>query len=379
LQKNAGLADGVPTTRTSTQTTMATARITQAVPANVDPIKATLAFGDRAIPRLERELQSTDLLTVQRALMALCDMIRNPQHIRTSLNQGITPCLLKLFSHADGVVRQKSSEAVLHFAGHAIGRDAIVKQQLMKSLASLFKDSVAVVRLNVQNIMQLTSTQQAGAYQLVEFNLVSTLLECLQSETEPAIQNTILMTLYNTMKVNTDVLLNGGAMKVFVQFLDSSTDVSIRKNVARNIMALSIPLDGKVQACENDAIPPLVFLLRNTRPPTALGNDEDWYGVASAAAGALMSITVTTRGKKMAIAAGALDELGALLEVDDERVVLNGIKLITTLAEHPMGRSQLQALVPKLTALKDYPGGRLDHMAVPRNAQTAIDTIVWKP
>merc|ERR1712166_1055788 len=76
---------------------------------------------------------------------------------------------------------------------------------------------------------------------------------------------------------------------------------------------------------------------------------------------------------------GALDELGALLEVDDERVVLNGIKLITTLAEHPMGRSQLQALVPKLTALKDYPGGRLDHMAVPRNAQTAIDTIVWKP
>merc|ERR1712166_601838 len=260
----------------------ATARITQAVPANVDPIKATLAFGDRAIPRLERELQSTDLLTVQRALMALCDMIRNPQHIRTSLNQGITPCLLKLFSHADGVVRQKSSEAVLHFAGHAIGRDAIVKQQLMKSLASLFKDSVAVVRLNVQNIMQLTSTQQAGAYQL---------LECLQSETEPAIQNTILMTLYNTMKVNTDVLLNGGAMKVFVQFLDSSTDVSIRKNVARNIMALSIPLDGKVQACENDAIPPLVFLLRNTR------------------------------GKKMAIAAGALDELGALLEVDAERVV----------------------------------------------------------
>ena len=33
---------------------MATARITQAVPANVDPIKATLAFGDRAIPRLVR-------------------------------------------------------------------------------------------------------------------------------------------------------------------------------------------------------------------------------------------------------------------------------------------------------------------------------------
>lgn len=124
--------------------------------------------------------------------------------------------------------------------------------------------------------MQLTSTQQAGATQLVEFNLVSTLLECLQSEPEVAIQNTILMTLYNTMKVNTDVLLNGGAMKVFVQFLDASTDVAIRKNVARNIMALSIPLDGKVQACENDAIPPLVFLLRNTRPPTALGNDDDW-------------------------------------------------------------------------------------------------------
>ena len=43
------------------------------------------------------------------------------------------------------------------------------------------------------------------------------------------------------------------------------------------------------------------------------------------------------------------------------------------------GRSQLLPLVPRLTELKDYNGVRLDHMAVSRNAQTAIDTIVWRP
>ena len=73
----------------------------------------------------------------------------------------------------------------------------------------------------------------------------------------------------------------------------------------------------------------------------------------SAAAGALMSITVTTQGKKLAIAAKALDTLPALLDAEDERVMLNGIKLITTLAEHPAGRTQLLPLVPRVRSLQN--------------------------
>jgi len=358
---------------------MATARISQAAPPNVDPTKATIAFGDRAVPRLERELQSTDLVTVQKALFALCDMIRNPNHIQASLQNGIVQCLLDLLVHKDDVVRQKTTEALLHFAGHAIGRDAIVSQGLIKALSGLFSDPSAVVRLNVHKTIERTSTAQNAAMQLVRLNLITTLLDALKAERESEIQTFILKTLYNTMKVDTDCLLGNKAMDTFVDLIQSSGDLDIRQSTAHNIMALSFPLEGKKQACACGAIPPIVYLLEGSaRPPTAT-DAAKWFGVVSAAAGALMSITVTTEGKKLAIKAKALDTLPPLLECDDERVMLNGIKLITTLAEDPAGRSQLLPLVPRLTELKDYNGVQLDHMAVSRNAQTAIDTIVWRP
>ena len=84
-----------------------------------------------------------------------------------------------------------------------------------------------------------------------------------------------------------------------------SGDLDIRQSTAQNIMALSFPLEGKKQACACGAIPPIVYLLEGSaRPPTAT-DAAKWFGVVSAAAGALMSITVTTEGKKLAIKAKA--------------------------------------------------------------------------
>lgn len=357
---------------------MATARISQAPPPNVDPVKATLAHGNRMLPRLERELKDTDLITVQRALMALCDVLRNPAQIKQALEEGIAKNLVGLLGHDDDTVRTKATEAMLHFSGHAIGRTLIIRQDLVTPLSSMFTDNNDAVRFNVQRGLERVSSSIDGSELLVSLGLVPKLLEALTREREVDIQSTILMTLASTMRVNTESLLEIGAMSVFVSLLNSAS-IGIRRNAAQNIMALSFPLEGKKQACSVGAIEPLVTMLQQ-RPPTAPHSDgEEWQSAVAAAAGALMSITVTTQGKKQAISNGVIRALPALLEGADERVVLNGIKLITTMAEDPAGRSQLLALVPKLTALKEYQGNRLDHMAVPRNAQTAIDTIVWKP
>jgi hypothetical protein len=53
---------------------------------------------------------------------------------------GITGCLLGLLGHGDPVVRQKTTEALLRYAGHSVGRTAIIKQKLAKPLSNLFND-----------------------------------------------------------------------------------------------------------------------------------------------------------------------------------------------------------------------------------------------
>uniref|UniRef100_A0A7N4UZC3 Uncharacterized protein n=1 Tax=Sarcophilus harrisii TaxID=9305 RepID=A0A7N4UZC3_SARHA len=55
---------------------MATPRVSQYLPPDIDPTKIPIAYGSRALPKLNEELQAVELLTRKKALMALCDRCR---------------------------------------------------------------------------------------------------------------------------------------------------------------------------------------------------------------------------------------------------------------------------------------------------------------
>lgn len=67
---------------------MAQPRISAYLPPDIDPTKAALAFGRRALPKLNEELQSPELLTQQRALMALCDLVHDPEKVYQAVALG---------------------------------------------------------------------------------------------------------------------------------------------------------------------------------------------------------------------------------------------------------------------------------------------------
>ncbi|MGH0162715.1 UNVERIFIED_CONTAM: hypothetical protein FKN15_064230 [Acipenser sinensis] len=58
---------------------MTTIRISGNLPPNIDCTKAPIAFGRRAVPKLNEELQNPELITRQRALMSLCDLVHDPE------------------------------------------------------------------------------------------------------------------------------------------------------------------------------------------------------------------------------------------------------------------------------------------------------------
>uniref|UniRef100_G1N7P2 Radial spoke head 14 homolog n=2 Tax=Meleagris gallopavo TaxID=9103 RepID=G1N7P2_MELGA len=101
---------------------MASTLISAKLPPDIDPTKAPIAFGSRALPKLNREIQSPEVLTQQRALMALCDLVHDPENIYQAVQIGFLENLKTLLLHHDSTVRQKTTEILYIVVMHNVGR-----------------------------------------------------------------------------------------------------------------------------------------------------------------------------------------------------------------------------------------------------------------
>ncbi|XP_077986601.1 radial spoke head 14 homolog [Glandiceps talaboti] len=341
---------------------MTTTRISAHLPPDIDVTKAPLAYGDRALPRLNRELKDEELITRQRALRTLCDYLHDPEHIAESLRVGVAESLKALLPDKDGTVRQKTTEVLYILAGHNVGREAFLDFEIILPLSKLFDDELDIVRKNTHMAMEMVCEMPLGAAGVVEAGLIPKLVNKLRTELEE-IKEYILDTLHFCMRVEQLQALQSGAMEVFTDLLKHESKV-IRAKAARDIMDLSVPLEGKKRACEVNALPPLVGLLK----------DEE-ADVRCKAAGAIMTITITTQGKYQAIEAAAISNLVMLVNDETSEVRLNALKAITTLSEAPQGRAALLKHVELIQKHIDEDKSE----AVQKAAEIAVKVITWKP
>ena len=89
----------------------------------------------------------------------------------------------------------------------------------------------------------------------------------------------------------------------------------------------------------------------------------------------LHRITITTRGKQLALESHVLPRLLKLLVEPCVEVRLNALKSITCLAEAPKARAELSHSLLDIAKLKNDE----DSQAIRKAAQIAEQTITWKP
>ncbi|EGW02533.1 radial spoke head 14 homolog [Cricetulus griseus] len=340
---------------------MAHARISMYMPPDIDPTKAAIAYGCRALPKLNEELQSEVLLTRQKALVALCDLMHDPEHVYEAIHIGCLESLKVLLKDEDNLVRIKTTEVLHIMATHNIGRTGLLEKGVILALALLLSDHQKVCRENLHQAYKHVAQTPEGARGITSSGLIPWLVNKLNAE-EEHIQEIILDTLAPCLQEDATQALESQAVPYFKKKL-LNDNPRIRSKAARALIAISIPLEGKNQVWQNGVIPILVDLLSDV--------DEE---VQANAAGALMHATVTTEGKYAALDASAINPLLELLCSSPIKVCLNAAKALTMLAEAPEGRKLLSSHVSTFRVLLMH-----ENEAIRRAAQVAIKVIEWKP
>ncbi|XP_055107691.2 radial spoke head 14 homolog isoform X2 [Symphalangus syndactylus] len=347
---------------------MAHSQNSMELPININATQITTAYGHRALPRLKEELQSEDLQTRQKALMALCDLMHDPECIYKAMNIGCMENLKALLKDSSSMVRIKTTEVLYITASHSVGRYAFLEHDIVLALSFLLNDPSPVCRGNLYKAyMQLVQVPR-GAQEIISKGLISLLVWKLQVEVEEEFQEFILDTLVLCLREDATEALGSNVVLVLKQKLLSANQ-NIRSKAAHALLNVSMSQEGKKQVCQFDVITILVRLLK-----------DPVEHVKSNAAGALMFATVITEGKYAALEAQAISPLLELLHSPMTVARLNATKALTMLAEAPEGRKALQAHVPTFRALEveTYEKPQVAE-ALQRAARIAVSVIEFKP
>ncbi|KGL96174.1 Rhabdoid tumor deletion region protein 1, partial [Charadrius vociferus] len=339
---------------------MAHARISANLPPDIDPTKAPIAFGKRALPKLNEELQSPELLTQQRVLMALCDLVHDPENIYQAIEVGFLDNLKTLLLHRDSTVRQKTTQILYIMAMHNVGRQGLIQNGVISALTEFLDDPVDICRKNTHQIFEMMARLPEGAVGILHAGLIPLLVFKLKTESDE-IQELILDTLSNCLRVEASEALATGAITILKEKLTHSS-VAIRKKAACVLLEIGTHPEGKSVICE-EVIGVLVSLLEDTDPE-----------VQASATGALMFATVKPQGRFSALHAEAIPLLLKLVAEETSKARLSAIKTLTMLAELPEGRKTLLDHTDTFQQCLNDPCE-----AVKRAAEIAIRVIKWKP
>lgn len=338
-------------------------------PEHFPPEHVTLAFSRLAQPVLVDKLRQVDNVElVANALDACARQYTLAVNAVQAVEAGVVEALAKLVRHADGVVRERATRALVLLMVNATARLRTVECGVLAVFKAVLQDTLRDVRVNMfEALLNLVAVAE-GAGALVEAGYVPVLVDKAATDEEGDVQQLALRVLAKCLDApegkGLAAALEGGAtMRVCVALLDDGV-AAVRASAARCIALLAFADEGKKQAIEAGAVAPLVGL---TEDPDASARAE--------AAGALMLIVVDNKGKEALLEAGLAGLVGLL---QDENVVcrLNSMRAIAAVAAHPKARSQLRELevLAYLTAIRED-GNTL----LRRAADSAIAACEWTP
>lgn len=121
--------------------------------------------------------------------------------------------LINCFQEDDNVIRELSSRAIIKVAGSEKGRAILVEDEMVTSIRQLFDDEVKQIRANAFKAIINLAEFTYGIDQVIQFNIISVLIDQLVKEQD----QDILILILELLKI----LNEGEAASVVVQGTDA--------------------------------------------------------------------------------------------------------------------------------------------------------------
>jgi len=309
----------------------------------------TRGFEKMAFPKAVRLISSEDPKLRQKALLTISELLSTREACVQLLSSGVVPALTTCLADEDRIVRERAAtnlEIVVGAGGEA-GCQHLLKSGAVEAMLDLLNDPVDEVRNAVYNALVEGCLRSAA----VQAKLVATdfvLSELLQkAETEDPLRASCALELLRVCLAgrNPDApmkLLQVGALKTLTGLL-GLTDQTVKEGAALVLGLLCIQWDAKGIAVKCGAVPALVRLLEIPE-----------LSCKTVATAALMNICVDITGKAAAVEAGTVPLLVEGLDTDDEKLILNSLQCVASIAENHKGRAELQVLIPRLSEMMHH-------------------------
>ncbi|KAJ9518137.1 hypothetical protein QJQ45_010114 [Haematococcus lacustris] len=305
-------------------------------PAPMASTSVTRGFEAAAFPKMVRELQDSSLIVRQKALLASRELLGSPMAAVQCIAAGITPAILALLQDRDPTVRVRAAGTAEYIVTKELGARDLCQHGGVQQLVACLQDSHTPVRDAAYralieaarfDIVRRTMAEQAALVQLMEL---------VQQETPSrALLGLNLLNACVQVRDNTVALEQlvdaAKAIPALVSLLHPETS-ELAEQAAQLLGLLTSRFeDAKCKAVESGAVPRLLQLL-----------DSPILQLASAAATALMTITVARDGKYAVInTEGGLAKLVTQLNPLKQQLCVNVMIIITNLAEAPEARAVL--------------------------------------
>jgi len=336
-------------------------RVGNPLPPHLDPTRSELAFEERMFPKLNSQMKSDSINDRQKALKSLTDISHNQQKAYELFQLGLLDTVGNILKDPDDLCREFASEIFSVLCSHNIGRNATLK--FIPQLAELFSDKNITTRRYVHKTLYFSSELITGVSEIIKNKLVPTFISLLKTE-DDVVRCWIIQTLHKCLRFSAEDALENNGLKTLKGLLDSKNEIIV-EFALRSLAEITSSSNGKVQANEDEEI--INLLVKIIRDSTV-------SQLRAAAACAIASVSITTKGKRQSVKAGVLDPLCAMLTDKESEGRLMALTALSICGEVPEGRQYLLKRLDPIKALltdKDP--------LVSNAARECLEIIQWKP
>ena len=102
----------------------------------------TFAYGGGKYQKMTRQMEGDDNVLRTKILIEINNDFHQGDKLNFALDSDILTELIRCFDDEDNVIRELASRAIIKSAGTELGREILVKDEIVPKIRDLFNDSV---------------------------------------------------------------------------------------------------------------------------------------------------------------------------------------------------------------------------------------------